>query len=759
MPAGLRPLPLRDALKARTGRGRDACIAPCGIVVAMSVPINPPPVTRSGVNELPAYVSNGLIGLRVLDIPLFPGLIMVSGYAGTHPEQEIEAATEGPYPLAGDLTLNDVRLSLFPHQAEFIDQAYDFATGELTTHFRFRAGGAAATVEVLTFCSRERPSIVLQEVAVEVDQACDLEIRALVDSSHVHGRMVTRHTKTPGKDPDVVDGSMEWESTGRRSSLGIAYVTEFLGDEDAQRRVATWGIESDLATDYVLRARPGRRYRMRQIAGVVPSVMHSDPDHQAIRLLGRAREDGWERLRTENRARWSDLWRSRILLEGAETRWQQLADAAFYYLNASVHPSSPSSVSMYGLATWRNYHYYYGHVMWDVDFFGVPPLLLVQPDAARALLEYRFRNLEAARNHARLNGRAGLQFPWESGQVAGEEASPGAGKASWHEDHVSLDIAWAFAQYVHATGDERYLEEQASTILYGVADWICSRVKQVRGGYSWTETMGIAERPQATDNDAFTIMMARTVLAEAIQSAERLGTRVTPLWRDVHAGLAARLRGSSSNGGALMSHDGYRPTEQKGGTPGPLAGIFPAWYDLDRRTEQATLRYYLDLADSYIGSPMLSPLYPVWACWAGDRALAARLLEPGYGRLIGGRFLQTLEQVPELEPDKPNSGPFFANLSGFVMGLLYGLPGLRLGPGEPSTWPSRPVVLPAGWRSIEVEQLWVREQPAGLVARHGAERAQLILPGKPHGRSAGSRRSEDGSKRRAEKRAEAPQAA
>lgn len=696
----------------------------------MSSPINPPPVTRSGVNELPAYVSNGLVGLRVVDIPLTAGLIMVSGYAGTHPEQEIEAATEGPYPIAGDLTLNQVRLSLFPHQAEFIDQAYDFGTGELTTHFRFRAGGATATVEVLTLCSRERPSIVLQEVSVEVDQVCDLEIRALVDSSHVHGRMTTRHTRTPGKDPDVVDGSMEWEALGGRSSLGIAYVTEFVGDADAERKVASWGLESDLATDYVVRARPGRRYRLRQIAGVVPSVMHSDPDHQAIRLVGRAREDGWERLRTENRTRWSDLWRSRIVLEGAESRWQQLADAAFYYLNASVHPSSPSSVSMYGLATWRNYHYYYGHVMWDVDFFGVPPLLLFQPDAALALLEYRSRNLEAARNYARMNGRKGLQFPWESGQAAGEEASPGAGKASWHEDHVSLDIAWAFAQYVHATGDLRYLDAQASTVLYGVADWICSRVTPARGGYAWPETMGIAERPQPSDNDAFTIMMARTVLAEAMSCAERLGTRVTPLWREVHAGLAPRLRTSPSNGGAIMSHDGYRPTEQKGGTPGPLAGIFPAWYDLDPRTEQATLRYYLDLADSYIGSPMLSPLYPVWACWAGERGLAARLLEPAYGELNGGRFLQTLEQSPTRYPENPPSGPFFANLSGFLMGLLYGLPGIRLGPGEPSSWPSRPVVLPQGWRSIEVEQLWVHEQPAQLIARHGAARAELILPGR-----------------------------
>jgi hypothetical protein len=40
------------------------------------------------------------------------------------------------------------------------------------------------------------------------------------------------------------------------------------------------------------------------------------------------------------------------------------------------------------------------------------------------------------------------------------------------------------------------------------------------------------------------------------------------------------------------------------------------------------------------------------------------------------------------------------------------------------------VILPAGWKSIEVERLWVRGRPARLVATHGATRARLEL-GRP----------------------------
>ena len=122
---------------------------------------------------------------------------------------------------------------------------------------------------------------------------------------------------------------------------------------------------------------------------------------------------------------------------------------------------------------------------------------------------------------------------------------------------------------------------------------------------------------------------------------------------------------------------------------------------------------------------MLSPLYGVWAAWAGDRALATRLYEQGYAELVGDRYLQTLEQSPSRYPEKPRSGPFFANLGGFLLGLMFGLPGIKLGPGDPNGWPQRPVVLPAGWRSVEIERAWVRMQPARIVARHGAERATI----------------------------------
>ena len=66
----------------------------------------------------------------------------------------------------------------------------------------------------------------------------------------------------------------------------------------------------------------------------------------------------------------------------------------------------------------------------------------------------------------------------------------------------------------------------------------------------------------------------------------------------------------------------------------------------------------------------------------------------------------------------------FANLSGYLTGVLYGFTGLRLTTDEPETWAEGDVRLPAGWKSITVERLWVRGMPYELEAKAG-ERTRL----------------------------------
>ncbi len=464
----------------------------------------------------------------------------------------------------------------------------------------------------------------------------------------------------------------------------------------------------------------GRRYRLTRLASLVPDVLHEQPDMQAVRMVAAAGDLGFDELRRRNRDVWRELWRGRIRLVGAERKWQAMADAAYFYLNTSVHSASPASTSIYGLASWWDYHYYYGHVMWDVDAFAGPPVALLQPEAARAMLEFRTRGLEAARNNAKLLGRLGLQFPWEASPLNGEEATPGGARAAAREDHVNLHVARAFAYYADATGDVQFLRENAWPVLSGVADWFVDRVTRTRDGFDLREGGGPAERVAMDDNDALTLLAAQVILERAAEAAGSLGYTPRPSWAEVAAGLRVPTR----EDGVVAAHDGYRVDEEKGSTPSPLMAIFPYWARLDPEVEARTLRFYLDLWRGYVGSPMLPALYGVWAAWAGDRALSLKLLEEGYGLYQYPRFQQTLEYRLDKVPGGVASGPFFANIGGFLTGLLTGFPALNITSGDPDTWPAREVVLPEGWSAIECDRLWVRGRPMKLRARHGA-RAEL----------------------------------
>src|SRR5207247_8625180 len=68
------------------------------------------------------------------------------------------------------------------------------------------------------------------------------------------------------------------------------------------------------------------------------------------------------------------------------------------------------------------------------------------------------------RSNAKLHGRRGLQFAWESSPLHGEEPMPVPALAAMYEDHGSLDIALAFVQFAHATGDQRFLRHQAAPV-------------------------------------------------------------------------------------------------------------------------------------------------------------------------------------------------------------------------------------------------------------------------------------------------------
>jgi protein-glucosylgalactosylhydroxylysine glucosidase len=101
-------------------------------------PVSPKPLTEFRPAAAPAYVSNGLVGLRVEQLPLSSSIAIVSGHCGVDPQTGVESFSPAPYPVAGDVTVDGVSMRHAAGAVRLIEQSYDFSCGELTTRLRFQ---------------------------------------------------------------------------------------------------------------------------------------------------------------------------------------------------------------------------------------------------------------------------------------------------------------------------------------------------------------------------------------------------------------------------------------------------------------------------------------------------------------------------------------------------------------------------------------------------------------------------------------------
>ena len=188
---------------------------------------------------------------------------------------------------------------------------------------------------------------------------------------------------------------------------------------------------------------------------------------------------------------------------------QRVLDAAFFYIQSSVHASTRTGMPPFGLS---QFSYYYGHSFWDTETWSLLPVILTAPEAARSLLEYRVRALDYAKRQAALYGYRGAQFPWEAAPIGGFETTPTFAGTGWGEQHVTADVALGFWEYQLATNDLGFLPEGTWPVLKAVAEWIESRGVYSERGFEIRHVMGPDEDVPNISNVSYMNLVCKMVL-------------------------------------------------------------------------------------------------------------------------------------------------------------------------------------------------------------------------------------------------------
>ena len=174
---------------------------------------------------------------------------------------------------------------------------------------------------------------------------------------------------------------------------------------------------------------------------------------------------------------------------------------------------------------------YKGHVFWDTELFILPFFVAEFPDAARKLLEYRYRGKAGAKRKAEEYGYKGWMYPWECAKDGFEETPLYAalnihtGKANkvWsgiEEHHVTADIAFAVSRYYYWSGDKNFLNLYGAEILCETANFWVSRVEECNGRLELRNIIGPDEYNEHIDNNAYTNYMAAYNVKLALKVSE-----------------------------------------------------------------------------------------------------------------------------------------------------------------------------------------------------------------------------------------------
>ncbi|MBC8083644.1 MAG: glycoside hydrolase family 65 protein [Hymenobacter sp.] len=426
----------------------------------------------------------------------------------------------------------------------------------------------------------------------------------------------------------------------------------------------------------------GQTYSYAVAGSSITSAHHADPLNEAERLTIFARLEGKDRLLAFHAKAWQDLWQSDIQIEG-DAQAQQDVHSMLYHLYSFSRAGtdfSPSPMGLSGLG-------YNGHIFWDTDLWMFPALLVLHPDIAKSLIEYRVRRLEPARRNAFAHGYQGAMFPWESADT-GVEETPVWALSGPFEHHITADVALAAWQYYCVTQDKDWLREKGWPVLSATADFWASRVERNGPGhYDIRNVVAADEWAENVDNDAFTNAAAQVNLRNATAAARLLGLRANPDWLLVAQNIPI-LRMAD---GVTQEHATYKGEGIKQGDVNLLA------YPLNVVTAPAQIRQDLAYYETRVpteGTPaMTQAIFALLYSRLGDGDKARLWFKDAYEP----NLLPPFRVIAET---KGGTNPYFATGAGGVLqAVLMGFGGLDI---TPAGIVQRKSTLPTGWKSVRI---------------------------------------------------------
>jgi trehalose/maltose hydrolase-like predicted phosphorylase len=605
-------------------------------------------------------VANGMIGLVSSADPFRAKDIVLNGAFDLYGRGRVSNILKTFNFINLTLDIDGNRIDRFS-QVTHIHQVLDMKNACLTTTFDYRD---KATVSYTWYSLRQLPYTALVDVTItahkdigiipaSVMEAPDM-LRDVenyyneIDRPHVTVSLLTSTAKSP---------------TGK---LLMAASNSFIFDEPHGTEPAViheiWDNNMHLMK-FKKNLSAGTTYHFAVVGSSLTSAHNDDPLNEAERLTLFALLQGSRQLIKDHKAAWADLWKSDIII-----------DLYSFARQGTAYSLSPMGLSGLG---------YNGHTFWDTEIWMYPAMLLLHPEIAASLMEYRYQRLPAAIRNAAEHGYKGAMFPWESA-ASGNEETPVLALSGPFEHHITAEVAaW---NYYCVTRDKIWLKEKGFPLLQATADFWASRVQRNGPGhYDIDNVVAADEWAENVDNNAYTNAAARANLQDAIDAARVLGLTPDPDWTNVRNNIPI-LRFPD---GTTREHRTYNGESIKQADVNLLA------YPLKEVTGAAAIRRDLDYYEPRVGEgpAMTHAIFCILYERLGLPGEAFQDFQKGYQPNLRPPFGVMAETAV-------GDNPYFATgAGGMLQAMLNGFCGLDITPEGVVQLPTK---LPTQWKSLTI---------------------------------------------------------
>ncbi len=631
-------------------------------------------------------VANGMIGIVSSPEPFKVKDVVLAGAYDLYGRGRVSNFLRSFNLLNMQMDIDGRRIG--SNDAHNMKQSLDMRHASFTTSFDY---GDKATITYTYYSLRHLPFTVLMDVSVTAKKDILLGSASVMEAPDALKEVQNYYNEIDR--PHVVISLLTSTAKSPTGKLLMCASNTFLFSEPhgEEPRVIheMWDNNMHLMK-FSRKIKAGETYHY-SIAGTsITSAHHDDPLNEAERMTIFAKLEGRERLISFHNKAWDELWKSDIIIEG-DDQSQQDIHSMLYHLYSFVREGtdmSPSPMGLSGLG-------YNGHVFWDTELWMYPSILVLHPEMARSLVEYRYNRLAAAKKNAFNHGYKGAMFPWESA-ATGVEETPVWALSGPFEHHITACVGIAAWNYYCVTQDKEWLKEKGWPVIKETADFWASRVERNGPGhYDIKNVVAADEWAENVDNNAWTNAAAKAVLQNATEAAKLLGVAADPDWMNV----ADNIPILKMENGVTREFATYHGEGIKQADVNLLA--YPLKEITDPRQIRKDLEYYESRVPNEGTPAMTQAIFTLLYARLGDGEKAFQFFKDAY--------------VPNLNPPlrviaetKGGTNPYFATgAGGIVQSVLMGFGGLEI-TSKGITQVSS--ALPKQWKSLTITGVGVEKK-------------------------------------------------